>query len=254
MRDSFNKESNWALLDAGPYGSAHQHVDSLHLDISLDGRDFLVDQGRYNYRPGKWRQFFAGIEGHNTIEFQGLRPRPRPHYRRSPIDPVLLDSENVTIAWGGQWHDSMTRHEVPSWQHRRFLVHLKNDGFIVVDHLLGFGPATGITRWHFDSSLDRSEIENQYRLLYPKSNDTKADWHRGSLEPIAGWSSQEYDQKMPAWQADFTTVINGPQVMIWSFGLSSPPAINIHGTELHFSSQNYAFVIDLKKSAARLAQ
>ncbi|WP_232767513.1 heparinase II/III family protein, partial [Geminisphaera colitermitum] len=57
----------WAFFDTGPRGTDHDHADRLHFSLSIDRNDFLVDNGRYTYTPGPFRDYFAGPSAHNVV-------------------------------------------------------------------------------------------------------------------------------------------------------------------------------------------
>ncbi|MBC8038996.1 MAG: heparinase II/III family protein, partial [Opitutaceae bacterium] len=49
MRSHWGPDANYALLDAGPFGTSHGHEDCLSLNLSAYGRRALIDCGPYNY-------------------------------------------------------------------------------------------------------------------------------------------------------------------------------------------------------------
>ena len=85
MRSGWGANAQWAFFAMGPRGSDHQHADRLHLSIGGGGREFLVDDGRYNYQPGPWRDYFTGPRGHNVVLLDGQGTLPPPDtVRRQP--------------------------------------------------------------------------------------------------------------------------------------------------------------------------
>lgn len=218
FRDSYETTSDWAYFDVGPYGTAHQHNDKLHLSAVLNGKDFLVDQGRYSYYPDDWRRYFSGPAGHNTVEFEDQNPRPRPHKRRTPKNALLYVDRIWSVASGDIWNDAFPIGTSPSWLHRRFVVHHKDAGFFVVDHLIGFGSTKATVRWHFAPSLERNQIEADFELHATTSPNFDLQWHHASENPIAGWHSEQYNQKAPAWQADYVVSLEKPEIFVWSIG------------------------------------
>lgn len=52
--------------------------DVMHVDLWIDGEAILRDGGTYSYNDGDaWVDYFGGIAGHNSIEFDGREPMPR---------------------------------------------------------------------------------------------------------------------------------------------------------------------------------
>ncbi|KXS55374.1 MAG: heparinase II/III [Marinobacter sp. T13-3] len=53
-------------------------ADALHLDVWLDGRNILRDGGSFSYNTEEpWQSYFPGVEGHNTVQFDGRDQMPR---------------------------------------------------------------------------------------------------------------------------------------------------------------------------------
>lgn len=71
MRSGWERDARWLLLDAGPYGSGHQHEDALHLMLYAYDRELLVDAGSYMYDASRWRKYVLSTRGHNTIRVDG---------------------------------------------------------------------------------------------------------------------------------------------------------------------------------------
>lgn len=250
LRDRYAADSDWAYFDSGPYGTAHQHNDPLHVSLMLNGEEFLVDQGRYSYSPDAWRDYFTGLVGHNTAEFQGLEVRPRPHKRRVPVDPVLLSDGNWTVLCAEQWHDAPTRGERPSWLHRRFLLHETNAGFLIIDHLIGYGTQAGTLRWHFSPQRQRSEIERHFQLHTTTTPLAEPVWQKGVVTPIAGWHSQQYGEKEPAWQIDYTVQIKQPEVFVWSVGRDPVDTLMANRESIKITTKTGILTLQLKNPRA----
>lgn len=61
------EKAAWVRFRCGPLGSGHGHADLLHLDLSADGADILVDPGRYTYVNGPMRTGLKASSAHNTL-------------------------------------------------------------------------------------------------------------------------------------------------------------------------------------------
>ncbi|MFP4541006.1 MAG: alginate lyase family protein [Opitutales bacterium] len=236
LRDDWSRTSHWAFFDAGPRGTAHHHDDAMHLSVSLAGDPFLVDAGRYLYRPGPWRRYFAGREAHNTLSLAGHRPRPRPGRARAPTELLLAQAVGGTAVLGEQWFEPVAPFDGRNWRHRRLVLHLPAEGFVVVDELTGFGAAEVTARWHFAPGLARETIQ----LLFapaPGAVPLATRWFHGSNDPIAGWHSPQYGERQPAWQRDDTARVAGPARLVWRIG--PLPGVRLEdtakGLEVHTS-------------------
>lgn len=68
MRNDWSENSNYLVFHNGYTGGGHAHCDKLSFDLSLNGKDFLVDTGRYTYKcSDKIRVHTKSARGHNTI-------------------------------------------------------------------------------------------------------------------------------------------------------------------------------------------
>jgi hypothetical protein len=68
MRSDFEADQRFMIVDAGPYGSGHQHEDALSFELSAYGERLITDPGiyRYNY-SSPWRKFMVSSLAHNTL-------------------------------------------------------------------------------------------------------------------------------------------------------------------------------------------
>ena len=76
MRDGWEWDAQYLSMDAGPYGTNHQHADKLSITVSADGADFIVDPGTSIYKstdPGiKYDLRFGFL--HIVITIDGVDP------------------------------------------------------------------------------------------------------------------------------------------------------------------------------------
>ena len=107
----------WGFFDNGPRGSDHQHEDFLHLSLSLGEADFLVDNGRYTYQPGRWRSYFQSERSHNGLLIDGIGCRPQPNEAMDALPGCgFTDDGPHALAWGST---QFSTHISPlaDWQH-----------------------------------------------------------------------------------------------------------------------------------------
>jgi len=68
-------EAELFILDCGPLGPdyliGHGHCDMLSCEWSVAGQRILVDQGTYQYLPGRYRQLSRASASHNTLAIEG---------------------------------------------------------------------------------------------------------------------------------------------------------------------------------------
>jgi hypothetical protein len=75
MRDSWSRDANFMLADAGPHGAlshGHSHADALSFDLAARGRTLLVDPGTYTYTgDAAERDRFRSTAAHNALTVDG---------------------------------------------------------------------------------------------------------------------------------------------------------------------------------------
>ncbi len=228
----------WAFFDAGPRGTDHDHADRLHLSLSVGTREFLVDNGRYTYRPGPWRDYFAGPAGHNVVLFDGEGSGQGPRRVGAP-DTLgrFLRREDLELAYGDAPFATAANPRAADW--RRIVVHLRGIGWVVIDRLVSFQPATLTTLWHWHpvcDALPPDEAAGQVvrhgagsLRLQVVSSAPEGAWDvvRGAGQPVQGWHSDRFNFKTPASCTLYTQRTKKPVTNVWLFapqadGLDTP--------------------------------
>jgi hypothetical protein len=71
LRDGWANDSNHAVIDFGPHGTAncgHAHADALSIDLSCEGAPLFVDPGTFSYTGSLTdRDYFRSSRSHNTL-------------------------------------------------------------------------------------------------------------------------------------------------------------------------------------------
>ncbi|MGF1452210.1 MAG: alginate lyase family protein [Opitutales bacterium] len=225
-RDGFGPDALWGFFDAGPQGSQHEHLDRLHLSVSVGKQDFLVDNGRYHYVPGRWREYFKGPRGHNVVLLNGEGTALPPRKVTKPLSvPNRITPQYAFAEAEASFADSLGGSE--AW-HRRAVWFFPGDGWIVRDRIDGFGANTITTLWHFHPEVS-VELEGERTLLAQgggKQLLMQSIVARGSqlelslvagregIEP-AGWYSPTFNVRLPAIQMEAVQRSLGPVEHLW---------------------------------------
>ena len=128
-------ESRYLLFDAAPRRGAHTHNDALQIVLSA-GRDLLLDPGIYNYDQPLCATYLRKAEAHNVLLIDGKD--------RQKTMPKLLNwtSDRVAdFACGEATADGVT--------HRRSVLFVKPNGFVIVDRVEGEGTHELSRLFHF---------------------------------------------------------------------------------------------------------
>lgn len=226
MRDGWDANAQWAFFDIGPYGSDHQHRDKLHLSVSLGGKDFLVDSGRYDYTPGTTRDYFKGPTGHNVLLLDDQQPLTGPKKVSAPMHTLAeitpdLDRFGATVSFPANAGEGNGPRE-----HTRVVHYRRGIGWVVFDEVITFEPTDVSIRWLFHpdrivetegTELVTADPEGANLRVAPLGQHRwELNTYRGQGEPFeAGWYSPEFTIRFPATQAIYETTITGPTVFVW---------------------------------------
>ncbi len=253
----------WAFFDTGPRGTDHDHADRLHFSASIGAREFLVDNGRYTYRPGPWRDYFAGPTGHNVVLLDGVGSDQGPRKVEAP-DTLgrFFALDHVDVAYGDASFASGGNPRAADW--RRIVVHLRGTGWIVVDRMVVFQPVTFTTLWHWHPSCDARPpdpvtgqvILNTTESLHLRvaSSEAGGAWSvaRGESDPVQGWHSDRFNFKTAAACTLYTQRAAQPVTHVWlmspggalgsaaptlevAFAADGPLVIRVRGHEADFT-------------------
>jgi hypothetical protein len=225
LRGGWGADDHWLRMDLGPRGTAHDHADHLHLDLALGQAPLLVDNGRYTYRPGAWRDYFAGPRGHNLLLIDGQAPLPPARATQQALtDRVQLDGHASFARGENLWPQ-------PAWtgrgarRHERTLMYRHGDYALVLDRVWLWGPAAVAVFWHFHPDctvraesgriVARHPSGRSLRLLLQGPDAVRIEVVRGAEDPPQGWHSPRYNERQPAAAAVCTAPASAPQDWLW---------------------------------------
>ena len=159
------------VVDAGPQGvgrSGHGHADALSLRLTMNGRRWLVDSGSgvYISKDPADRNTFRGTGAHNTM-------------RVDEVDQAAADEPfswtHIPVTQAENWivgksftyfvgsHNGYARLADPV-VHRRHVLKIAGDLWLVRDVALGRTEHELEIRWHFAPDLEvQSEVRNDVR-------------------------------------------------------------------------------------------
>jgi len=218
IRDSWDRKADWIYFDAGPYGTAHQHVDRMHLSVVLDGRPLLVDGGRYTYKPGPWKDYFRGPGSHNILLLDGKAAEQAPREVVEPL-PVYFEERDEVIMtaaqsrFTGQSPTSLLpslRSSVP-WT--RAVLYDKRGFVLILDHLVCFENRKVTAYWNFHPDIGQDLVQG---FLQSGSGDLRERIQKGSMPPhTGGFHSLDYNLKVPSIRMVHEGDISGPTTFSW---------------------------------------
>ena len=185
------------VIDAGPQGagrSGHGHADALSVSLTAGGRRWLVDPGSFCYMCSE-RDVFRGTCAHNTLQVDGLHQAvPEGPFAWSSIPEVRgekwIPGETFTYFTGS--HSGYMRLDDPVL-HRRFIFHLRNEFWLIRDHVEGKEAHNLEIHWHFAPDLKLEEVANAFIAL-PKDASVRDNDKNARLVLLStegsGWTSR----------------------------------------------------------------
>ncbi|MBK8269563.1 MAG: alginate lyase family protein [Planctomycetes bacterium] len=197
-------------LDAAELGfssiAAHGHADALSVTLRVNGGDFLMDSGTYDYfTHPKWRHHLRRTIAHNTIEIDGQDQSEILGSflwgRRANAKLIGWTTEaGRTIATAE--HDGYRRLAGPV-THRRTLKLESATGVEIIDDLIGQGSHAIRQAFHFapECEVTRTgphsfEIQRaEGRIVFCLDERTQVSIHHGDPSTLLGHVSRRYHQK-----------------------------------------------------------
>src|SRR6185437_2953837 len=170
------------FLRAGSYVSRPGHLDALHLDVRLAGRDTVVDAGTFAYSgPLPWRNALASARIHNGPMMDNQEPGLRgPRF-------LWLRWPNAKLLRAGRDGDTMVlAAEVPDRVRRT--VRVERELVRVDDLILTSAASTVAVRWLLHPSADPA-------VIHVEGDSTV---HAARESEVMGWYSPAYGVRLPA--------------------------------------------------------
>lgn len=253
-RDNWTDSANWSFFDFGPWGTAHQHNDKLHISVTAFGHDILVDAGRYIYGNDPFRPYFKGSQSHNVVMLDGKGQNP---LAEEATEPMAAENYQISPEGSWAWGDYNTGFEdIPGEHHRLFYV---NPGkfWLAADQVTSDKNREISALWHFHPDNELTVEQPQVKTQNKKKGNIvmvplgTINWQmkliNGQEPPnVQGWWSSAYNHKVASPTVIYTCQ-GGPTE---SFGwLMVPykniePDVTVHSFTFNRQGLNAAFSIN----------
>jgi len=265
---TLRRTESWVMTRCHTYRGRPAECDQLHLDLWWRGQNILRDCGTYHYytpdNPAL-EHYFKSVASHNTIEIDGA-------------DPLELVSRFLWLPWPratmrhfvstgpalwfeGEHYD----YDRAPWRvlHRRTVIGLDGDVWVVVDDLIGSGRHRAVLRWHmmdvpceFDSAAASLKLATKDGDVFlsvfshPQSPQT-FDIVRGRNEPgrIQGFASPYYAELLPIPTLEIGLAGTLPQRLLTVVAPGVPAAARL----LRETSDSHDWEIDAGANAWQVA-
>lgn len=174
-------------------------ADLLHLDFWLGGMNLLRDGGSYSYNTdAETYDYFSGMAGHNTVQFDGRQPMPRLGRFLFADWPQGEFTEGV-MAEGEAEGFAVAYEDAQGARHDR-AVRLEPQRLSVHDAVRGF-VREAVVRWRLAPADWRLEREGQEVVLEAQVAGRRirltvtASAGLSSVRLTEGWESRHYMEK-----------------------------------------------------------
>ncbi len=190
------KNKAFILFNIPRYKFRPSQCDALHLDLWLEGENFLRDGGTFSYNAGDAiTQYFGGTASHNTIQFDDRDQMPRlsrfllgAWLKAKEVLPVTKDQKgNLQTAAAYQDYQG-------AYHHRK--VTLTNNKLLVKDTVKGF-KQKAVLRWRLKP--DNWCIDLKEKTITNGQHEIRIQSEVKIIrfEIVEGWESRYYLQKTP---------------------------------------------------------
>jgi asparagine synthase (glutamine-hydrolysing) len=207
-----NRPESFCAFRCGTIPDRFSQIDMLHLDVWWRGQNVLTDGGTYRYNgTTAWHNHFLRTECHNTITVDGHDQML--HFRQFKTlfrtEAQLLrfeDNPDFAVCEGEHYGYRRERR----CTHRRAVLFVKDDVWVVADTILGEGNHRarlqwlgGDFPWQFDLENARLTLETPAGPFIVSVFDgsgnpyTDANALAGGEHPPRGWQSRWYGEKIP---------------------------------------------------------
>lgn len=217
--------SQQLIVDAGAQGglhAGHGHADALSVCLYGGERELLIDSGTGSYVDAEgYRTYFRGTRAHNTLQVDGLDQAET----RGPFGWMSLpDARTERWVRGNSFdlfagsHNGYLRLQNPVL-HRRWVVSIRGNFWLVRDVAEGIGKHRLTLRWHLGPQLQRQSTGGftflgtdgmGIAIVTPQGHGWKEEVSSGCWSPVYGATEEistvqvACDQIMPA---EFVTLL-----------------------------------------------
>jgi hypothetical protein len=209
-RDGWGADADWIAFDSGPHGvmnGGHAHADALAFDLVVGGQPVFVDAGTFSY-PGPERNLFRDGAAHNTVTVDGASssvPAVTPfQWVRSTDAHLDRWHSGARATFMGGWHDGFASLPVPA-RHRREILHLAGDYWVVRDRIESEGAHEVVVRFHCAPGLrsclrDDATLDSGTADISSRGSDAPLlrlaiFGQEGALAVEDGWVSRQYGMR-----------------------------------------------------------
>ena len=155
----------YALLDAGPWGTGHQHDDALQFLAFADEHWLLVDPGKPRYDDSAITHHIKSSAAHNVVQIDQQRHLAAPRQRivDEPFPIGFHTGEGVSIAAAGRQFE--TCEDEFRFHHERVCLELETLGYLIVDRLRPADDHEHVWEWLWHTPVSEVRLDDRSARL-----------------------------------------------------------------------------------------
>jgi hypothetical protein len=263
MRSDWSETADYLLIDGGAHGAlsgGHAHADALAFELAVGGKSLLVDAGTYSYSEPAARNYFRSTQAHNTVALDGKSSsEPNGAFDWKTIADAntkdFINRPRFDFFEGSHGGFSNPEKADSSVEHRRSLLYLKNDYWILRDIVSTNAEHDYALNFHFNAGtkIELAVADNDLpavRVL-PESGKNGLEMatfgDNGAWETFDDWISPCYGVKLSAPTATFSSRGVGTQEF-FTFLLPTQPEIAVPVVNEVFATSGRAFAINTNEN------
>src|SRR5215475_2718924 len=213
MRDGWERDSSFVLIDCGRHGSemglGHAHSDALAIELALRGATWLVDPATYVYgAEAEARDWFRSTRAHNTAtvdgEDQSEPSTPFAWKTSADCNLIRFDDLGDCVIFEGS-HDGYHRLRDPVTHIRSVVMLRKQSALIVSDRFADRARHDYAIRYHFAQNCEAYARDNRIEARMPNGESLVINFFAKAAGPSGaklwvegGWVSSCYGQRAEA--------------------------------------------------------
>ncbi len=251
-------DASFAAFRCGSILDRFAQIDMLHLDVWWRGHNVLVDAGSYLYNgPAEWHEHFLKTASHNTVSVDGhdqmlhFRRFKNLYWTKARL-LGLTEAPSHTICTGE--HDGFARHP-GGCVHRRSVLVLEGDLWIVADRVSGTGSHEMVLHW-LAADFPYHHAGGRLRLDTPAGPFSIAVYDdvgtpmtstviAGATAPPRGWMSRYYAERSGSPSLTVERTGEVPHGLLSVLGAGEPTLTRDGDTFIvHHDGKHHRFRVD----------
>jgi hypothetical protein len=262
MRDGWDTDADYMLLDCGPHGaeaigSGHAHADALSFVLSARGRALLVDPGTYTYTGSREeRDRFRSTAEHNALTLDGESssvPRGPFSWERAARCETRRWHASERFDFFEGSHDGFARLDPPA-DYTRAVLFLKGDYWVVLDRVR---PRGDVAAAHAEDGARAAQVavarSCETHFHFAADCKPSVETRGGAYAVSAGGGDGEVGVELLSPRADGELILREGWVSRY-YGAREPAAVLTRRTEVKDARDSFTFMLPLAASEQRTAE